>query len=47
MYRLTFFFAAGLYFGLIYMFRGFGIVVGVHAVYDIITVLPRLADSRG
>ncbi len=44
-YRLTFFFVAGLYFGLIYVLRGFGIVVGVHAMYDIITVLPQLAED--
>lgn len=38
MVRLTFYFVAGLYFGLVYWFRGFGIVVGVHAVYDIVTI---------
>jgi hypothetical protein len=26
-----------LYFGAIYVIRGFGIVVGVHALYDIVT----------
>ena len=29
---------AGLYFGVIYLIRGFGIVVAVHAFYDILTV---------
>jgi hypothetical protein len=33
-----FFFVAGLYFGTIYVVRGFGIVVGVHAFYDVIVV---------
>ena len=36
--RLAFYLAAGLYFGLVYVARGFGIVVGVHAVYDIIAI---------
>ncbi len=36
--RLTFYLAAGLYFGLVYVARGFGIVVGVHAIYDIIAI---------
>ncbi len=35
--RLAFFFLAGLYFGAIYMARGFGIVVAAHAWYDIVT----------
>ncbi len=34
----VFYFLAGLYFGGIYLLRGFGIVVGVHAIYDIIMV---------
>ena len=33
-----FFFLAGLYFGAVYVVRGFGIVVGVHAFYDVIVV---------
>ncbi len=33
-----FYFVAGLYFGGVYVVRGFGIVVGVHAIYDIIMV---------
>jgi len=37
--KVTFYLVAGLYFGLIYTLRGFGIVVGVHAAYDIMTVL--------
>ena len=42
--KLSFYFLAGLYFGAIYVLRGFGIVVAVHALYDIITVL-LLADG--
>ncbi|MCI0365087.1 MAG: CPBP family intramembrane metalloprotease [Phycisphaerales bacterium] len=33
----VFYFLAGLYFGAIYVVRGFGIVVATHALYDIIT----------
>lgn len=43
---VLFYFLAGLYFGLVYVVRGFGIVVGVHAAYDIIIVLSML-PSRG
>jgi hypothetical protein len=43
--RVIFYFLAGVYFGLVYVARGFGLVVGVHAVYDIITVVAgALAD---
>ncbi|RMD65871.1 MAG: CPBP family intramembrane metalloprotease [Planctomycetota bacterium] len=39
---LGFYFAAGLYFGALYAWRGFGIVVGAHALYDIAALLlPR------
>jgi len=37
--RLLFYFAAGLYFGAVFALRGFGIVVAVHAIYDVITIL--------
>lgn len=30
---------AGLYFGLVYIWRGFGIVVGVHALYDVVALV--------
>ena len=33
----VFYFLAGLYFGTVYVARGFGIVVAVHAFYDILT----------
>ncbi len=36
--RVTFYLLAGLYFGAVYVVRGFGIVVGVHAFYDIMVV---------
>lgn len=38
------YFVAGCYFGFIYLSRGFGIAVGVHALYDILVlvVLPAL-----
>jgi hypothetical protein len=34
---------AGIYFGLIFLWRGFGLTAGAHASYDIINVLLRLA----
>jgi hypothetical protein len=36
--NLVFYFAAGLYFGTVYILRGFGIVVAVHTLYDVIVV---------
>ena len=36
--RAFFYVSAGLFFGVIYVFRGFGIVVAVHAFYDLITL---------
>jgi hypothetical protein len=45
--EMIFLFLAGLYFGCVYVIRGFGIVVGAHALYDVITVavLSRAASS--
>ncbi len=37
--RMTFYFIAGLWFGLLYVLRGFGIVVAVHAFYDMVILL--------
>ena len=37
--RMTFYFTAGLWFGLLYVARGFGIVVAVHAFYDMAILL--------
>jgi membrane protease YdiL (CAAX protease family) len=34
--------AAGLYFGAIFVFRGFGITAGSHAAYDVLIVLLRV-----
>ena len=36
--RFVFYFAAGLYFAVIYVLRGFGIVAAAHAFYDIMIV---------
>ncbi len=36
--RVGFYFLAGLYFGGVYLLRGFGIVVGAHALYDVVVV---------
>lgn len=44
--RLVFYFTAGLYFGAIFVFRGFGIVVAVHALYDVIMV-TMAAEASG
>lgn len=41
-WRLIFFFSAGVFFGAIYVWRGFGIVVATHALYDLaVLVLLR------
>jgi membrane protease YdiL (CAAX protease family) len=34
--KAVFLFAAGIYFGAVYLARGFGIAVGTHAVYDVL-----------
>ena len=36
---MAFYFAAGLYFGVLFLRRGFGIVVAVHALYDVVVLL--------
>ncbi len=41
--KVVFYFLAGLYFGAIYVVRGFGIVVGTHALYDV-AVVSMLQD---
>jgi len=41
----VFYFLAGVYFGVIYIARGFGIVVAVHTMYDIVTILALNAGS--
>jgi len=42
--RAAFYLVAGLYFGAVYLLRGFGIVVAVHALYDIITAVFLLPE---
>lgn len=37
--KVVFFTAAGIYFGVLFLLRGFGVVVGVHALYDVVTVI--------
>lgn len=37
--RMLFLTAAGLYFGMLYILRGFGIVVGTHAIYDVLVLV--------
>lgn len=45
-WRLIFFFSAGVFFGAIYVWRGFGIVVATHALYDLaVLVLLRPPDA--
>lgn len=38
---VSFYFLAGLYLGAVYVFRGFGIVVAVHALYDLFSITPN------
>jgi membrane protease YdiL (CAAX protease family) len=40
-----FYTAAGVYFAVIYVARGFGIVVGTHAIYDVLVVTLRFAQD--
>jgi hypothetical protein len=42
--RLVFYFVAGLYFGAVYVARGFGIVVAVHVLYDVVMVTAGPAE---
>lgn len=39
--RLAFFVVSGLYFGVLFLWRGFGIVVGVHALYDVLVLTQQ------
>ena len=45
--RVAFYFLAGLYFGAVFVRRGFGIVVGTHALYDILVVSALFGNSEG
>ena len=44
---IVFYFTSGLFFASVYVVRGFGVVVGAHAVYDtlVIVILPLLSGS--
>jgi membrane protease YdiL (CAAX protease family) len=39
------YFVAGAYFGMVYLYRGFGIVVAVHALYDVVVLLDVLRTN--
>ena len=43
----AFLLCAGLYFGMVYIWRGFGIVVGVHALYDVVALVLARAIVSG
>jgi hypothetical protein len=47
--RAVFYLAAGVYFGVVYLQRGFGVVVATHALYDIATafLVATPADPAG
>ena len=45
--KVAFFAAAGVYFGVLYVTRGFGVAVGVHAAYDVVTVLSLPGSTPG
>lgn len=45
--RVVFFLAAGVYFGVLFVARGFGIAVGAHAFYDILSTLFSALGSYG
>lgn len=47
LWRAVFYLGAGLYFGVVFLFRGFGIVVGAHALYDVMVLVmfPTLASG--
>ena len=44
---LATYFAAGVYLGVLYLWRGFGIAVGVHAVYDIVVLVFLQGEAAG
>jgi len=44
--RCVFYVAAGLYFALVYLFRGFGIVAGTHALYDMLVVGMSMTQCK-
>ena len=44
-HRFVFFLGAGLYFGILYASRGFGVAVATHALYDIAAALLGAASA--
>ena len=44
-YSFTFRVFAGLFFGLLFLFRGFGVAVGAHAFYDVFVVMVYVSQS--
>ncbi|MCC7145629.1 MAG: CPBP family intramembrane metalloprotease [Phycisphaeraceae bacterium] len=44
--KLAFYSLAGIYFAVVYLLRGFGIVAGTHAMYDILVVLLQIAQHQ-
>ena len=45
--RVVFYLGAGVYFGVLFAMRGFGIAVGAHAFYDILSVLFAARAAAG
>lgn len=47
LHRVAFFGAAGVYFAAVYLIRGFGVVVGTHAMYDVfvVVIVPALGGG--
>jgi membrane protease YdiL (CAAX protease family) len=43
--RFTFYSLAGAYFAVVYLLRGFGIVAGTHAMYDVLVVLLQVTQD--
>lgn len=44
--RFIFYTAAGVFFALVYVLRGFGIVVGTHALYDVLVISLLFAQQN-
>jgi len=44
--RLVFYTGAGVYFAALFVVRGFGIVVGTHAMYDVLAVLLDMSQNH-
>ena len=45
--RLVFYTGAGVYFAVLFVVRGFGIVAGTHAMYDVLVVLLDMLQANG